>query len=113
MWWLEGEKFGECGEPIRFERNERARVVLINDTMMTHPIHLHGHFFAVVNGHTGSYPRKHTVHVLPGGKVSFDLTADAPSDRAFHCLLPLHIHAGYVRSVPVRPLGVDEAGNPH
>ncbi len=104
MWSFDGEKFSEGVEPIRFERNERARVVLINDTMMTHPIHLHGHFFEVVNGHTGSYPRKHTVNVLPGGKLSFDLTADAPGDWAFHCHLLLHMHAGMFRVVPVRPL---------
>ena len=104
MWSFDGEKFSEGVEPIRFERNERARVVLINDTMMTHPIHLHGHFFEVVNGHTGSYPRKHTVNVLPGGKVSFDLTADAPGDWAFHCHLLLHMHAGMFRVVTVRPL---------
>src|SRR3546814_9422551 len=67
--------------------------------MMTHPIHLHGHFFDLVNGHTGSYPRKHTVNVLPGGKVSFDLTADAPGDWAFHCHLLLHMHAGMFRVV--------------
>src|SRR3546814_3811988 len=97
MWSFDGEKFSEGVEPIRFERNERARVVLINDTMMTHPIHLHGHFFEVVNGHTGSYPRKHTVNVLPGGKVSFDLTADAPGDWAFYCHLLLHMHAGMFR----------------
>src|SRR3546814_1963655 len=72
--------------------------------MMSHPIHLHGHFFEVVNGHTGSYPRKHTVTVLPGGKVSFDLTADAPGDWAFHCHLLLHMHAGMFRVVTVRPL---------
>src|SRR3546814_17617243 len=100
MWSFDGEKFSEGVEPIRFERNERARVVLINDTMMTHPIHLHGHFFDLVNGHTGSYPRKHNVHVLPGGKVSFDLPADAPGGWAFHCHLLLHRHAGmFCRSV--------------
>ncbi|MCM8731602.1 copper resistance system multicopper oxidase [Hephaestia sp. GCM10023244] len=109
MWSFDGEKFSEGVEPIRFERNERARVVLINDTMMTHPIHLHGHFFELVNGHTGSYPRKHTVNVLPGGKVSFDLTADAPGDWAFHCHLLLHMHAGMFRVVTVRPLGGDAA----
>jgi len=109
MWSFDGEKFSEGVEPIRFERNERARVVLVNDTMMTHPIHLHGHFFEVVNGHTGSYPRKHTVNVLPGGKVSFDLTADAPGDWAFHCHLLLHMHAGMFRVVTVRPLDGDGA----
>ena len=109
MWSFDGEKFSEGVEPIRFERNERARVTLINDTMMTHPIHLHGHFFELVNGHTGSYPRKHTVNVLPGGKVSFDLTADAPGDWAFHCHLLLHMHAGMFRVVTVRPLDGDAA----
>lgn len=107
MWSFDGEKFSDGVEPIRFERGERARVVLINDTMMTHPIHLHGHFFEVVNGHTGSYPRKHTVNVLPGGKVSFDLTADAPGDWAFHCHLLLHMHAGMFRVVTVRSLEGD------
>ncbi|MFA7441282.1 MAG: copper resistance system multicopper oxidase [Sphingomonadaceae bacterium] len=109
MWSFDGEKFSDGVEPIRFERNERARVVLVNHTMMTHPIHLHGHFFEVVNGHTGSYPRKHTVNVLPGGKVSFDLTADAPGDWAFHCHLLLHMHAGMFRVVTVRPLDGGDA----
>lgn len=104
MWSFDGEKFSEGVEPIRFERNERARVVLINHSMMTHPIHLHGHFFEVVNGHTGSHPLKHTVNVLPGGKVTFDLTADAPGDWAFHCHLLLHMHAGMFRVVSIRPL---------
>ena len=104
MWSFDGEKFSEGVEPIRFERDERARVVLVNDTMMTHPIHLHGHFFEVVNGQAGNYPRKHTVNVLPGGKLSFDLTADAPGDWAFHCHLLLHMHAGMFRVVTVRPL---------
>jgi FtsP/CotA-like multicopper oxidase with cupredoxin domain len=58
-----------------------VRVNLINDTMMPHPIHLHGHFFEVVTGNPGHHPRKHTVNVLPGGKVSFDLTADAIARR--------------------------------
>ena len=104
MWSFDGEKFSEGVEPIRFERNERARVVLINHSMMTHPIHLHGHFFEVVNGHTGSHPLKHTVNVLPGAKLTFDLTADAPGDWAFHCHLLLHMHAGMFRVVTVRPL---------
>jgi CopA family copper-resistance protein len=109
MWSFDGEKYSDGVEPIRFERNERARVVLINDSMMTHPIHLHGHFFEVVNGHTGSHPAKHTVMVLPGGKVSFDLTADAPGDWAFHCHLLLHMHAGMFRVVTVRPLDGEAA----
>jgi len=81
-----------------------VRVTLVNDTMMAHPIHLHGHFFEVVNGHDGRHPRKHTVNVLPGGKLSFDLTADAPGDWAFHCHLLMHMHLGMFNVVTVRPL---------
>jgi FtsP/CotA-like multicopper oxidase with cupredoxin domain len=64
-------------DPLRAER--AGAVTMVNDSMMTHPMHLHGHFFEVVNGHGGHQPMKHTVMVLPGGKVSFDLTADAPA----------------------------------
>ncbi|HRE43279.1 MAG TPA: copper resistance system multicopper oxidase, partial [Terricaulis sp.] len=63
MWGFDGRRFSELVEPIRFERNERVRVTLVNDTMMAHPIHLHGHFFELVNGHAGHQPLKHTVNV--------------------------------------------------
>jgi len=104
MWGFDGRKFSEVVEPIRFELNERVRVTLVNDTMMAHPIHLHGHFFELVNGHDGNQPLKHTVNVAPGGKVTFDLTADAPGDWAFHCHLLMHMHAGMFNVVTVRPL---------
>ncbi len=104
MWSLDGEKLSENPEPYRFARNERVRMRLINDTMMTHPMHLHGHFFEVVNGHGASQPLKHTVRVLPGGFVDLDFTADAPGDWAFHCHLLYHMHAGMMRVVTVRPL---------
>lgn len=107
MWSFDGRRFSEQVEPIRFARNERVRVKLVNDTMMTHPIHLHGHFFELVNGHPGRHPRKHTVNVLPGGFVRFDLTADAPGDWAFHCHLMMHMHAGMFNIVTVRPLDGD------
>jgi len=109
MWSFDGVRQSEGAEPIRFERNERVRVKLVNDSMMAHPIHLHGHFFEVVNGHTGAHPLKHTVNVLPGGFVRFDLTADAPGDWAFHCHLLYHMHAGMMRVVTVRPLGGEAA----
>jgi CopA family copper-resistance protein len=104
MWSFDGRKFSSLVEPLRFARNERVRVTLVNDTMMQHPIHLHGHFFEVVNGHAGNHPRKHTVNVLPGTKISFDLTADAPGDWAFHCHLHFHMHMGMFNIVTVRPL---------
>jgi CopA family copper-resistance protein len=101
MWSFDGVKFSDPAEPLAFRHNERVRVNLINDTMMPHPIHLHGHFFDVVT-RTGEHPRKHTVNVLPGGKVSFDLTADALGDWAFHCHMLLHMHSGMFRVVTVR-----------
>ena len=105
MWGFDGRKFSELVEPIRFERNERVRVTLVNDSMMAHPIHLHGHFFELVTGGpVGHQPLKHTVNVPPGGKVSFDLTADNPGDWAFHCHLLLHMHAGMFNVVTVRPM---------
>ncbi|MGE0743538.1 MAG: copper resistance system multicopper oxidase [Hyphomonadaceae bacterium] len=104
MWGFDGRRFSELVEPIRFERNERVRVTLVNDTMMSHPIHLHGHFFELVNGHDGHQPLKHTVNVAPGGQVTFDLTADNPGDWAFHCHLLLHMHAGMFNVVTIRPL---------
>ncbi|MET0362171.1 MAG: multicopper oxidase domain-containing protein, partial [Sphingobium sp.] len=105
MWSFDGVKLSENPEPIAFRLNERVRVTLINDTMMPHPIHLHGHFFELVNGAQNRQPRKHTINVLPGGKASFDLTADAPGDWAFHCHMLLHMHAGMFRVVTVRADG--------
>ncbi len=104
MWSFDGEKFSEVTAPIPFRLDERVRVTLVNDSMMAHPIHLHGHFFELVTGHGEFAPRKHTVNVLPGGKVTFDLTADGPGDWAFHCHLLYHMHAGMFRVVSVRPL---------
>ena len=104
MWSMDGERLSERPEPYRFARNERVRMTMINHTMMTHPMHLHGHFFEVVNGHGTHQPLKHTVMVFPGGKVSVDFTADAPGDWAFHCHMLYHMHAGMMRIVTVRPL---------
>ena len=104
MWSMDGQKLSENPEPYRFARNERVRLRLINDTMMTHPMHLHGHFFEIVNGNPGLQPLKHTVRVSPGGFIDLDLTADAPGDWAFHCHLLYHMHAGMMRVVSVRPL---------
>src|SRR6185369_12106838 len=102
VWSIDGETISGGAAPIPFRENERVRVNLINDTMMPHPIHLHGHFFELVSGDPGHRVRKHTVNVLPGGKVAFDLTADAPGDWAFHCHMLMHMHAGMMRVVTVR-----------
>jgi FtsP/CotA-like multicopper oxidase with cupredoxin domain len=105
MWSFDGHKMSDRMEPLPFVAGERVRVNLINDAMMGHPIHLHGHFFALATGHGDHAPLKHTVLVKPGGIVSFDLTADAIGDWAFHCHLLYHMHAGMMRGVSVRPAG--------
>ncbi len=105
MWSFDGVKMSDHHEPIPFIEGERVRVNLINDSMMSHPIHLHGHFFELVTGKGDRAPRKHTVIVQPGGIATFDLTADALGDWAFHCHLLYHMHAGMMRVVSVRPRG--------
>lgn len=106
MWSFDGKKFSAVtDDPIRFAFNERVRVKLVNDTMMAHPIHLHGHFFELVNGAPADrQPLKHTLIVQPGGSAQFDLTANEPGDWAFHCHLVYHMHAGMMQVVTVRPL---------
>ncbi|MBJ7444633.1 MAG: copper resistance system multicopper oxidase [Sphingobium sp.] len=103
MWSFDGVKLSDGADPIAFRHMERVRVTLINDTMMPHPIHIHGHFFQLLTGEDAAHnPRKHTVNVLPGGKISFDLTADALGDWAFHCHMLMHMHTGMMRVVMVR-----------
>ncbi|MDZ4321202.1 MAG: copper resistance system multicopper oxidase [Phenylobacterium sp.] len=102
MWGFDGWKFSEDPPPYSFRTGERVRITLVNDSMMTHPIHLHGHFFELVHGPVGHLPRKHTVNVAPGGKVSFDITAEA-GDWAFHCHMIYHMHAGMFQVFKVRP----------
>jgi len=111
MWSYDGRKFSAVtDDPIRFAFNERVRVKLVNDTMMAHPIHLHGHFFELVNGApAGHQPRKHTLIVQPGGSAAFDLTANEPGDWAFHCHLVYHMHSGMFQVVTVRPLAGGES----
>jgi CopA family copper-resistance protein len=101
MWGFDGRKFSEAEHPYSFRVGERVRVTLVNDTMMAHPIHLHGHFFDLAFGPEGHRPRKHTVIVLPGGKVSWDFTPEA-GDWAFHCHMLYHMHAGMFQVFAVR-----------
>jgi CopA family copper-resistance protein len=103
MWGFDGWKFSENPPPYSFRTGERVRITLINDSMMTHPIHLHGHFFELVHGPVGYMPRKHTVNVAPGGKVTFDVTAET-GDWAFHCHMLYHMHAGMFQVFKVRPM---------
>lgn len=103
MWSFDGRMFNAVSDvPIRFAWNERVRVKLVNNTMMAHPIHLHGMFFELVNGQTpANQPRKNVVTVQPGASAQFDLTANEPGDWAFHCHLLYHMHGGMMQIVTV------------
>lgn len=103
MWSFDGRMFSSVDDtPIRFAWNERVRVKLVNNTMMAHPIHLHGMFFELVNGESGAHqPRKNVVVVQPGASAQFDLTANEPGDWAFHCHLLYHMHGGMMQTVTV------------
>jgi CopA family copper-resistance protein len=104
MWGFDGEAFSQGPKPYAFTAGERVRVNLINDTMMAHPIHLHGHFFELAHGPAGFHPRKHTVNVLPGGQVAWDFTP-VVGDWAFHCHMLFHMHAGMFQVFAVRDGG--------
>ncbi|GAB4474714.1 MAG: copper resistance system multicopper oxidase [Erythrobacter tepidarius] len=110
MWSFDGEMYSAVHDrPIRFAWNERVRVKLVNNTMMAHPIHLHGMFFELVNGEDAAHqPRKNVVIVQPGASAQFDLTANEPGDWAFHCHLLYHMHGGMMQTVTV--MGPPESG---
>ncbi|MBS0477667.1 MAG: copper resistance system multicopper oxidase [Proteobacteria bacterium] len=103
IWGFDGRKYSETTAPYMFRTGERVRVTLVNDTMMSHPIHLHGHFFELAHGPEGYHPRKHTINVLPGGKVSWDFTPEA-GDWAFHCHMFMHMAVGMFQVFAVRPM---------
>ncbi|OYV36081.1 MAG: copper resistance protein CopA [Rhodospirillales bacterium 20-64-7] len=100
IWGFDGKKYSEA-EPIELMRNERVRFVLINDSMMEHPIHLHGLWSELENGQGDYRPYKHTVLVKPGERLSYLVTADAPGRWAYHCHLLYHMEMGMFREVHV------------
>ena len=101
MWSFDGKKYSEAKEPIPFHYGERLRLTLVNDTMMEHPMHLHGMWMELENG-AGEYkPRKHTIVLKPAERWSVAITADAPGRWAFHCHLLLHMEMGMFRVVEV------------
>ena len=100
IWGFDGKKFSEA-EPIVLQRSERVRFVLINDSMMEHPIHLHGLWSELENGHGAYRPYKHTINVKPGEKLSYLVTADVPGRWAYHCHLLYHMELGMFREVRV------------
>lgn len=101
MWSFDGKKYSEAKTPIPFRYGERLRFTFVNDTMMAHPLHLHGMWMELENGNGHFIPRKHTVNVKPAERVSVAITADAPGRWAFHCHLLLHMEMGMFRVIEV------------
>jgi CopA family copper-resistance protein len=100
VWSFDGKKFSES-QPLQFNYGERLRVVLVNDSMMTHPIHLHGMWSEVESPEGEFLVRKHTIVVQPGQQLSYGVTANALGRWAFHCHLLYHMEAGMFREVVV------------
>jgi CopA family copper-resistance protein len=99
-WSFDGIKFSDA-EPLNLTYGERVRIVLVNDTMMTHPIHLHG-MWSDLEDDSGHFKvRKHTIDMPPGTRRSYRVTADALGRWAYHCHLLFHMEAGMFREVRV------------
>jgi len=100
IWGFNGIKFSSA-EPIELKLGERVRFILVNDTMMAHPIHLHGLWSELENGNGELRPYKHTINVKPGERLSYLVSADTPGRWAYHCHLLYHMEAGMFRTVIV------------
>ena len=99
-WSFDGLSFADSS-PIHFRYNERLKVTLHNDTMMTHPMHLHGMWSDLLDEQQQVINRQHTIMVQPAQRVSFLVTADALGQWAWHCHLMYHMKAGMFRQVVV------------
>ena len=105
IWTINGEKFPK---PFHLKYGERVRLKFVNETMMVHPIHLHGMFTQLENGQSMKWmPNKHTVIVPPAQTVSTLLTADEAGEWAFHCHMLLHMASGMMTSVSVAKEGIE------
>ena len=100
LWSLNDVKYGDA-EPIRLKYGERVRFKFVNETMMTHPMHLHGMWSILDTGAKKWNPIKHVVSVSPGTTVYMETEVDAPGQWAFHCHLSYHAAAGMFRKVIV------------
>jgi len=110
MWSINGVKYGDA-EPVRLKYGERVRFKFVNETMMTHPMHLHG-MWTILDVGAGQWnPIKHTVSVPPGSTVYTETEVDAPGQWAFHCHLAYHAASGMFRKIVVEG-GPDTADKP-
>ena len=100
MWSFDGVKFSDAA-PVHFKYGERLRIVLVNDTMMNHPIHLHGMWGELESPDGQFQVRKHTINLQPAQRLSYLVQADALGRWAYHCHLLYHMEAGMMRGVVV------------
>ncbi|MBN8947449.1 MAG: copper resistance system multicopper oxidase [Rhodanobacter sp.] len=100
IWSFDGVKFSDA-KPVHFNSGERLRIVLVNDTMMNHPIHLHGMWSEMENPQGQFQVRKHTINVQPAQRITYAVSADNPGRWAYHCHLLYHMEAGMFREVVV------------
>lgn len=100
IWSINGVKYKDA-EPIRLKYGERVRFKFVNETMMSHPMHLHGMWSILDNGNGERNPAKHVISVAPGATVYMETEVDAPGEWAFHCHLAYHMDAGMFRKVIV------------
>jgi CopA family copper-resistance protein len=100
MWSFDGVKFSDA-KPVHLNTGERVRIVLVNDTMMNHPIHLHGMWSELENPDGQFQVRKHTINVQPAQRIAYAVSADNPGRWAYHCHMLFHMEAGMFREVVV------------
>lgn len=100
MWSIDGVSFGDS-TPVSLKYGERVRVILHNDTMMTHPMHMHGLWSELETPDGQFQVRKHTIAVQPAQRISYLVTADALGRWAWHCHLAMHMDGGMFREVVV------------
>ncbi len=100
IWSFDGIRFADA-EPLRLKYGERLRITLVNDTMMEHPIHLHGVWSDLEHADGSFGVRKHTVNMPPGTRRSYRVSADALGRWAYHCHLLFHMEAGMFREVRI------------
>jgi CopA family copper-resistance protein len=112
LWSIDGVAYDRVS-PITLAYGERVRLMLVNDTMMNHPMHLHGLWMELENGHGARCPRVHTVNVKPAEQLSLLVTADAPGRWAFHCHVLYHMEVGMFREVHVGARPVAHDGHHH
>ena len=101
MWSINGVKYSDVSEPLRLTQGESVRITMVNDTMMAHPMHIHGMWMLLENGHGPEIPRLHTVNVKGGERVSFLAVPEDLGPWAFHCHVLYHMEMGMFRVVEV------------